>query len=148
MHAFLVISAGVAGVLLTAGLAMLPLRLGWPRQVRWLVAAHAVGYTAGPYAAPLDLREVSLTSVEPAAGQLELRVLEVGHPVGHMLVLRTDEPPAAPLAEMLQEWCVLGTPMLLFVDSGGLATLNGPVAAVSGLRRVELPAVDRPRAVS
>jgi hypothetical protein len=37
---------------------------------------------------------------------------------------------------MLEEWCALSTPMLLYVDPAGCATLHGPAAEITGLRTV------------
>ena len=34
---------------------------------------------------------------------------------------------------MLDEWCTLGAPMLLYVDAAGVASLTGPVATLTGL---------------
>ena len=85
---------------------------------------------------PLDLREVVLTSVGTRERGLEVRVLEAGRHAHDTVTLVRRAPADAEVSCMLQEWCVLHTPMLLYVDSAGSATLHGPAADITGLRNV------------
>ncbi|HKA03631.1 MAG TPA: hypothetical protein VKD67_04860 [Acidimicrobiales bacterium] len=129
-----------AVVLLVVVAAFAPLAFSWPRHVRWVVAAQSVG-RVDPMScwSSFDLRHVELTAVVAGQGRTQLHVLEAGHPASHTVVLERDTPPPPDLATMLQEWAALRTPMLLYIDPAGRATLAGPVAAVSGLtcRRVD-----------
>ncbi len=119
-------------------IASAPLLLPWPERIRWTVLAQVVGHAATGHVlhAPLDLREVVLTSVEAGDADLELRVLEVGHPAGDTLAFTSTSEPAAELVLTLQEWCALRTPMLLYVDGAGVASVSGPTATIAELRSV------------
>lgn len=130
--------AVAVGLLVLAAVPFVPLFLAWPQRVRWTVAAQAMGQAGFGVAVfpPLDLREVVLVSVDARACTLTLGVLEVGRPACDPLTFVSTTPPAAELVSMLREWCALCTPMLLHIDSAGVASLNAPVVAVTNLRSV------------
>jgi hypothetical protein len=131
------------GVLAVAAVALARLLLPWPQRVRWTVMAQAMGHGGpGHTAYPrLDLREVVLVSVEARAGGLEVRVLEVGRPAHDTLTFTGATTDAAELLSMLQDWCAIRTPMLLYLDAAGVASLSGPVATITNLRSVSTPDV-------
>ena len=134
MDRVLLVAAGGALLLGTAVLA--PFVLPWPMRVRWLVISQAMGHEAPGFmtCAPLDLREVVLVGVEIYDRGLELRVLEVGRPARETVTFTTATSPTAELVLMFQEWRALETPVLLYVDDGGTASVSGPVATISNLR--------------
>jgi hypothetical protein len=132
--ALLVILVSV-GVLVLGALVCAPLLLPWPQQVRWTVVAQAMGDT-GPGPAsyqPARFREVRLVSVDTRAGVLELGVLDVGHPARDALTFVGTTPPSRTVKALLDDWCALQTPMLLFVDAAGVASLTGPAATITNM---------------
>ena len=124
-----------SGVLACVAVILAPLWFSWPRHVRWVVTAQWASALGGPFEPLLDLREVELTAVMWVGHHLELTMLEKGHPASHTATFEATAriPPAT--VNMLQEWALLRTPMLLYVDPSGNATLSGPVAALPNLRR-------------
>ncbi len=132
-------------VLLTAAMALLAIvvvvwRLvdpSWVRQVRWTVAASALGFAELPHAVgpPLDLREVTLGSVRVRDGLLELELLD-RRAGGAMLRFVSDTVPGPEVLAMLEEWHALRTPMVLYIVESGVASLSGPVATIAHLRQV------------
>jgi len=128
----------LAAVVVLAGVfALLPLPFSWPFFVRWTVAGHTMGLI-GPggatYPMP-DLRQLVLTRVGMNAGDLDVDVLEFGHPASHTSTF-VGAAPEVEIVSMLREWCALRTPMLLYVDTFGSASLSGPVASVTSLRPI------------
>jgi len=132
---------------LTLGaVALAPLALSWPQRVRWTVATQAiVDAGCGPVACPpLDLREVVLASVDTRGDTLTVGVLEVGRPAAATLTFSGPTPADVEVVSMLREWRALHTPTLLYIDAAGVASLDGPAAGVTDLRRVRrsIPAAD------
>jgi hypothetical protein len=126
------------GVLALAGMMSAPKILAWPYRVRWTVLAQAAGYPApGLTIWPrFDIREVRLASVEVHDAGVEVDVVEVGRPPRDATRFCATTRPGPPLVSMLEDWCALRTPMLLYVDPAGVGSLSGPAATVSNLRRV------------
>jgi hypothetical protein len=137
MNQGLLLGTGL-GVLALAVVISAPMLLAWPYRVRWTVLAQSVGYPApGLTAWPrLDIREVRLASVEVRDAGVEVDVVEVGRPPQDATRLYATTDPPLPLVSMLQDWCALRTPMLLYVDAAGVASLSGPAATLSELRTV------------
>ena len=137
MDRALLVALAVVVVVLGA-VAFAPLFFSWPRRVRWAVAAQAVGHAGLGVAAcvPLDLREVVLVSVNTFGSSLALGVAEAGRPPSDTLTFVRTPAPAGDVVSMLCEWCALRTPMLLHLETAGVASLHGPAAAVANLRRV------------
>ena len=133
------VSAALLGLLLVTGLlAVVPMRLPWPQQVRWTVLSQTTGYIgAGPMMClPFDLREVTLVAVGTEADKLAMEVRETGHASCDNLIVIGSVPPTGDHVTMLHEWCELRTPMLLYLDPSGGASLHGPVAGATDLRTV------------
>jgi hypothetical protein len=130
--------AMAVGALILGAVVFLPLFLPWPQRVRWTVVAQAMSHAGSGLAMcpPLDLREVELVSVDGRGSAITLGILEVGHPACDTLTFMGTTPPTAELVAMLRGWCALRTPMLLFIDTAGVASLDGPVAGVTDLQCV------------
>ena len=129
-----------------AAIALAPPLLSWPQRVRWTVATQAIadaGCAVGAFL-PLDLREVVLASVDTRGGTLTVGVLEVGRPAAATLTFAGLTPADADVVSMLREWRALRTPTLLYIDRAGIASLDGPAAGITDLRRVRplTPAAD------
>ena len=141
MDAVLLFFVLAVGVLVLGAVVCTPLLLPWPQQVRWTVAAQAMGEAGnGPAVYPrLHLREVNLVSVDARGSNLELGVVDVGHPAWARLTFMGTTPPAAELESMLRDWCALHTPMLLYIDAAGVASLTGPVATITNLQESKAP---------
>ena len=58
-----------------------------------------------------------------------------------MLRFVSDTVPGPEVLAMLDEWCALRTPMVLYVDQSGVASLTGPVATIAHLRQVAVQPV-------
>jgi hypothetical protein len=142
MEAVLLTAAIV--LLVVAGFVWTLVDPSWARQVRWTVAAPALGFAATPHAlgVPLDLREVTLGSVQVRNDLFELEVLD-RRAGGRSLTYVSEAVPGPDVLAMLDEWSALRTPMVLHVDGAGVASLTGPVATITGLR----PAVLQPHPV-
>ncbi len=130
--------AMVVGVLVLGAVVLTPRFLRWPQRVRWTVAAQAIGQAGfGPAGYPLlDLREVVLVSVDADGSDLEVGVLEVGREACDTLSLAGATRSDAEMVSMLREWCALRTPMVLYIDRAGVASLEGPAATVTNLQSV------------
>jgi hypothetical protein len=123
-------------LVVVAGLGWTLVDPSWARQVRWTVAAPALGFAGTPHevGAPLDLREVTLGSVRVRDGLLDLEMLE-RRASGGILRFVSDTVPRPEVLAMLDEWHALRTPMILYVDQSGVASVTGPVATIAHLRR-------------
>jgi hypothetical protein len=134
----------LTGTVVTAGvlLAIAPVALPWPQRVRWTVVAHMMDYGSSSFWAP-DLREVTLRSVERVGERLTLTVVEVGHATCDALSFICTASTSPDLLSMLDDWCVLRTPMMLYLDRRDGASLAGPVASVGELHRVASPSRSR-----
>jgi hypothetical protein len=121
-----------------AAVLVAPLLLSWPQRVRWTVATQAMAHAGcglGAYP-PLDLREVVVSSVDARGNTLALGIHEVGRPRAATLPYVCPTPSDPEVVSMLREWAALHTPTLLYIDRAGVASLDGPVASISNLRRV------------
>jgi hypothetical protein len=128
----LLLVTGVSGaVALVLALRFLP----WPARVRTTVALATMSDSGfAPMCPPPDVREVQLTSALVRGNEIEVRMIEVGRSELDVLVF-AGAAPTVEVTSMMQEWSSLRTPILLYVDAHGLATLCGPMAAVGNLRR-------------
>ncbi|HEY7106294.1 MAG TPA: hypothetical protein VH986_07815 [Acidimicrobiia bacterium] len=132
-------------VLLSAAIAVLAIgalvwRLldpSWARQVRWTVAASALGFAGLPHAVSgsLDLRDVVLGAVEVRDGVLHVHALD--RRAGFApLTYAAASLPAPEVLAMFEEWHELRTPLVLYIERSGVASLTGPVATIADLRPV------------
>jgi hypothetical protein len=142
-------SLAIVALLVIAALACGFFDRSWDAQVRWVVTAPMVGFPGQPYPSltPLDLREVTLGWVRLRDDALELELLD-RRADGRASSYVTDAVPAPEALALealalLDEWCALRTPMVLYVDQAGVGSLTRPVATISGLR----PAVVQPQPV-
>ena len=132
----LLVAAVAFGVVALAAIGFVPLLLPWPQRVRWTVAAQAMGDSGSALAAfPIPaLREVVLVSVDDGVDGPDLTVHERGRGDENMRIFHAPSTIPTEVIVMLSEWSVLRTPMLLYVDDSGIASLTGPAATVTGLR--------------
>jgi hypothetical protein len=126
----LLVAALITGAV---ALAMAPLLLPWPWEVRWIVAADAVNPLVALSNARrhIHLEEVVLVGFDSNAAALVVVVNaeRTQTPGGTELV----GPPCstADLAA-LDGWYSVQTPLLL-VDANGISTLKGPRRSITGL---------------
>lgn len=120
----------------TVALAIGPLLLPWPWKLRWIVTAEAVNPLIAVSNAHhhVQLEEVVLVKfaddhatlvvvVEPDRGEPRARTELVGPPcsIGELAAL--------------EGWYTGRTPLLLVEEEGGVATLQGPHRAITGLHQ-------------
>jgi hypothetical protein len=128
-----VLTAGIVGVVVV--LAVAPLLLPWPSQLRWVLTAEAVN----PLIAATNERHgvhvgpVVLVAVDSGPDGLAIEVRPEGAAGERALVGRPSAP--GELAA-LEGWWHTGTTLLL-VDEAGGAALLGPDRSVTGLREAD-----------
>ncbi|HVM65273.1 MAG TPA: hypothetical protein VMU14_10455 [Acidimicrobiales bacterium] len=125
-----VVTTGIVGVVLA--LAVAPLLLPWPSQLRWVLTAEAVNplIAASNEWHGVHVGPVVLLAVDSGPGGLAIEVRPEGGAGARALVGRPSAP--GELAA-LEGWCHLGTTLLLVDDPHG-AVLHGPDRVVTGLR--------------
>jgi hypothetical protein len=142
----LLVAAVAFGVVTLAAIGFVPLLLPWPQRARWTVAAQAMGDSGSALAAfpTLALREVVLSSVHDPDDGPVLTLNEAGRGDRDLRILHATSAIPAEVMVMLFEWSALRTPMLLYVDDSGIASLTGPAATVTGLRGIATERGDAP----
>jgi hypothetical protein len=142
----LLVAAVALGAITLAAIGFVPLLLPWPQRVRWTVAAQAMGDSASALAAcPAPaLREVVLVSVHDRDDGPVFTLQEAGRGGRDMRIFHAPSTIPTDVIVMLSEWSALRTPMLLYVDDAGIATLTGPAATVTGFRGVVNERCDAP----
>jgi hypothetical protein len=135
MNGLLTISLAAVALAVVGALALAPLRLPWPRRVRWTttVAQHSAHMGLMIAYPPFDIREVTLVALHCGRRGLYIEVHESGRrPTDTMVLTRSAD--VEPCTEvLLRDWLALDTPMVLFVDRNGDAVIEGPVASITGL---------------
>jgi hypothetical protein len=132
MNGLLVLTIVVAA-LAAGAVCVVPPRMSWAKRIRWAVSVHQMEpFGLGLCGLPsCVLRTVVLDSVDVHSGELRIVVHGEASAVTSTFV---GPVPDEETVQRLDEWRVLGTPMLHYAGNDGVGSLTGPAATITGLR--------------
>jgi hypothetical protein len=149
---FVVVLLVVVALLIGAAVTALARVVAWWWRRRRRVAAAPAGQAApaglpGGLRRPVNVREVTVASLARHNDEAIVETREVDR-AGRRLVLVGRWPAAEDVARVL-DWQLLRTPVLLYTDPSGAASVHGPASALTGFRLDRRPAarLDPARAV-